>query len=87
MRTLLYEAASGLLVRSKVWSSLKVWGLVVQRRRGHKKAVVAVAQKVAIVLHAMWRDGTEFRFGRAPDTPLRGTAATAPLQELRSVTA
>jgi transposase len=72
MRTLLYEAASGLLVRSKTWSSLKAWGLAIQRRRGHKKAVVAVARKLAILLHAMWRDGSEFRFGRAPDAPCRG---------------
>ena len=53
VRTLLYEAASGLLVRSKAWSSLKAWGLAIQRRRGHKKAVVAVARKLAILLRAM----------------------------------
>ncbi len=69
VRTVLYEAASGLLVRSKSWSSLKAWGLKIQHRRGHKKAVVAVARKLAIILHAMWRDGTAFRFGRAPAAP------------------
>jgi len=68
VRTVLYEAASGLLVRSKAWSSLKAWGLAVKRRRGHKKAVVGVARKLAILLHAMWRDGSEFRYGRAPET-------------------
>lgn len=73
VRTLLYEAASALLVRSKSWSSLKAWGLKIQRRRGHKKAVVAVARKLAIVMHAMWRDGSEFRFGRAPEAQHHGT--------------
>jgi transposase len=73
VRTLLYEAASGLLVRSKAWSSLKAWGLMIQRRRGHKKAVVAVARKLAILLHAMWRDDSEFRFGHTPEAPHHGT--------------
>ena len=68
VRTVLYEAASGLLVRSKSWSTLKAWGLKIQRQRGHKKAVVAVARKLAIILHAMWRDGSEFRFGQEPKT-------------------
>lgn len=73
VRTVLYEAASGLLVRSKTWSSLKAWGLAVKRRRGHKKAVVGVARKLAILLHAMWRDGSEFRYGRPPATPTRSS--------------
>ena len=74
VRTLLYEAASALLVRSKTWSSLKAWGLKIQRRRGHKRAVVAVARRLAIILHAMWRDGTEFRFGTAPQERPRGAS-------------
>jgi hypothetical protein len=46
---------------------------MIQRRRGHKKAVVAVARKVAILLHAMWRDDSEFRFGHMPDAQHHGT--------------
>jgi transposase len=65
VRTALYEAASALLTRSKSWSSLKAWGLKIQRTRGHRKAVIAVARKLAIILHAMWRDGADFRFGQA----------------------
>jgi transposase len=38
-----------------------------QRHRGHKGALVAAARKLALILHAMWRDGSEFRFGQAPD--------------------
>jgi transposase len=67
VRTVLYEAASGLLVRSKTFSALKSWGLRVARARGHKRAVVAVARNLAVIMHAMWRDNTEFRFStRSP---------------------
>ena len=55
------------MTRSKTWCTLKAWGMKLQRSRGHKRAVVAVARKLAIILHAMWRDGSEFRFGQAPE--------------------
>ena len=58
VRTNLYEAASGLMVRCKKWSALKAWGMSIAKRRGHKRAIVAVARKLAVVMHAMWRDGT-----------------------------
>jgi transposase len=48
--------------------------LKIQRQRGHKKAVVAVARKLAIILHAMWRDGSSFRYGKAPEPRRRGAA-------------
>jgi transposase len=66
MRTLLYEAASCPLTRSQVWTSLKAWGMKLARHRGHKRAVTAVARKLAVIMHAMWRDGTDFRFVAAP---------------------
>ena len=65
-RTALYEAAHSLLVRSKKWSSLRVWGMGVARRRGMARARVAVARKLAVILHRMWSDATEFRFGKEP---------------------
>ena len=65
-RTALYEAAHSLLTRSKAWSSLKAWGMNVARRRGMARARVAVARKLAVVLHCMWSEGTDFRFGKAP---------------------
>lgn len=65
VRTNLYEAASGLMVRCKKWSALKAWGMSIAKRRGHKRAVVAVARKLAVVMHRMWIDGTEFRWTRA----------------------
>jgi transposase len=65
-RTALYEAAHSLLVRSKKWSSLRAWGMNVARRRGLARARVAVARKLAVILHRMWRDATEFRYGKEP---------------------
>jgi len=65
-RTALYEAAHSLLVRSRKWSRLRAWGLKVAKRRGMARARVAVARKLAIVLHTMWREETLFRFGKAP---------------------
>jgi transposase len=63
-RTALYEAAHSLLVRSKKWSSLRSWGMGVAKRRGMARARVAVARKLAVILHRMWRDGEDFRFGK-----------------------
>lgn len=63
-RTALYEAAHSLLVRSTKWSSLRAWGMAVARRRGMARARVAVARKLSVILHRMWRDGADFRFGK-----------------------
>jgi transposase len=64
--TALYEAAHTLLVRSRKWSSLRAWGMQIAKRRGMARARVAVARKLAVLLHRMWRDQTEFRFGKEP---------------------
>jgi transposase len=65
-RTALYEAAHTLLVRSRKWSSLRAWGMKIAKHRGMARARVAVARKLAVVLHRMWSDGTEFRFSKDP---------------------
>ena len=63
MRTTLYEAALVLLTRSgSRSSSLRAWGKAVAKRRGIQNAIVAVARKLAIVLHRMWRDDADFRW-------------------------
>ncbi|GGF84207.1 IS110 family transposase [Azorhizobium oxalatiphilum] len=67
MRSLLYEAAQVLLTRVKRWSSLKAWAVRVSRRRGHKKAIIALARRIAVILHRMWIDGTEFDWGVRPE--------------------
>lgn len=62
MRALLYEAAQVLLSRVKKWSWLKAWAMNVARRRGRQKAIVALARRLAVIMHRMWSDGTEFRW-------------------------
>jgi transposase len=63
MRTMLYEAAQSML-RSKKWSWLKAWAMQIARRRGMKKAIVALARRLAVIMHRIWVDGTEFRWTR-----------------------
>ena len=64
MRVMLYEAAQILLVRSTKWSWLKAWAMKIARRRGLKKAIVALARRLAVIMHRIWVDGTEFRWTR-----------------------
>jgi transposase len=66
VRTALYEAASVMLTRTVRMSSLKSWAMGVARRRGAKKARVALARKLAVILHRMWVDGTSFRWTGKP---------------------
>jgi transposase len=62
LRRSLYEAANALLTRVPQFSSLKSWGLRIARRGGYRKAKVAVARKLAVILHAMWTSGEPFRW-------------------------
>ena len=61
---LTYEAANIMLSRVTRFSSLKRWALDVAKRRGLKRAKVALARKLATVLHRMWIDGTTFHWGK-----------------------
>ena len=45
-------------------STLRAWGMQVAKRRGMARARIAVARKLAAILHRMWADGTEFRWGK-----------------------
>ncbi|TCV57407.1 IS110 family transposase [Neorhizobium sp. S3-V5DH] len=69
MRTLLYEAAQILLTRVRKWSSLKAWAMKIAKRSGMAKAKVALARRLAVVMHRMWLDGTEFCWTREAMTP------------------
>jgi transposase len=62
LRSYLYEAANVLLTRVAKWSVLKAWGIRLAKRSGLRKAKVAVARKLAVILHRMWIDGTEFNW-------------------------
>ena len=63
MRVMLYEAAQSML-RSNKWCWLKAWAMKIARHRGMKKAIVALAHRLAVIMHRIWVDGTEFRWIR-----------------------
>lgn len=65
VRTALFEAAHIMLTRAVRFSSLKRWALGVAQRRGMKRAKVALARKLGVVLHRMWVEATEFRWSNA----------------------
>jgi len=62
MRVMLYEAAPSMLFHSTKWSWLKAWAMKIARHRGMKKAIVALARRLAVIMHRIWVDGTEFRW-------------------------
>ena len=64
MRAVLYEAAQVMLTRTIKWSWLKAWAMQIARRRGMKKAIVALARRLAVIMHRIWVDGSEFRWTR-----------------------
>ena len=64
MRVMLYEAAQTMLVVSTKWSWLKAWAMKIAQHRGMKKAIVALARRLAVIMHRIWVDGTEFRWTR-----------------------
>ena len=66
MRTLLFEASATMLTRSKKWSRLKAWGVRLAQRNGFKAATTAVARKLAVIMHRMWVDKTNFAYGDIP---------------------
>jgi transposase len=76
VRRALYEAASALLTRFKRKDKVKSWGLAIARRASHRKATVAVARKLAVIMHAMWVDGT-FYCGDPAASPADASARTA----------
>lgn len=62
VRSALYSAAHSLLTRTRTMSPLKAWGLHLVRTKGRRRATVAVARKLAVILHRMWIDGTPFQW-------------------------
>jgi transposase len=60
VRSALYAAANIIMTRSSKTSTLKVCGNRLARSKGRKRALVAVARKLAVILHTMWIDSTEF---------------------------
>jgi len=63
-RHLLYEAANSLIARVRKWSAPKAWATRLVKKLGPKKARVALARKLAVILHRIWLDGTTFRWSK-----------------------
>jgi transposase len=69
VRAALYSAANIIMTRAGGWSALKAWGLRLAKSKGRKRALVAIARKLAVILHRMWIDGTPFCFGQVEEKP------------------
>jgi transposase len=65
-RTLMYEAAVVILTRVKRASRLKDWAQAIAKRSGVGKARVALARKLSVILHSIWRSGEPFRWSEQP---------------------
>jgi hypothetical protein len=61
---MLYEAAQIMLVRTTKWFWLNAWTMKIARHRGMKKAIVALARRLAVIMHRIRVDGTEFQWTR-----------------------
>ena len=81
VRRALYEAASASLTRFKRKDKVKSWGMMLAKRSCHRKAVVAVARKLAVIMHAMWIDGTFY--SGDPEAPAADMAAHATVKDRR----
>ncbi|NNC64464.1 MAG: IS110 family transposase [Gammaproteobacteria bacterium] len=68
VRSALYTAANAMMTRSSRYSSLKAWGIQLAKKRGHRRAVIAVARKLAVILHRMWIDETQFHWSAEGQT-------------------
>lgn len=62
MRGALCDAAAALLMRVQSYSALKAWGMRIAKRTSMMCAIVAVARKLAVILHRMWIDGNDFEW-------------------------
>jgi len=60
LRSLLYDAAGVILNRITDTSTLRVWALGLQQRLGYKRAAVALARKLAVIMHTMLKTGELF---------------------------
>lgn len=79
MRTLLYEAAVVLLTSCKKWSKLKAQGVRLQRRMPFKKAAIAVARQLAVVMIRIWQTGEPFRFSDRPPKEAKTPQQISPI--------
>lgn len=64
-----------MLTRFQGWSALKAWGLKIAKARGLKKATSAVARKLAVIMHAMYKNGSEYRWKSEEEAKDRSKAS------------
>lgn len=64
-RTALFEAANVILRPTTRWSGMKAWAMRIADRQGARRAKVALARRMAVILHRMWIDETDFRWTAA----------------------
>ncbi len=74
VRTALFQAAH-VLMHHGAWSSLRAWAMRIAKRSSLKAAKVALARKLAVVLHRMWSDGTEFRWSQSSPSSTSAVSA------------
>jgi transposase len=67
-------AATVIMTATKTWCPLKAWGIRIAKKHGFSKARVAVARKLAIILHKMWINGKDFEWKSVPKEELEGLA-------------
>jgi transposase len=72
----LVTAATVLMTATKKWCPLKAWGIKIAKKQGFSKARVAVARKLAIILHKMWISGQDFQWASVPKEELEALAAS-----------
>lgn len=76
VRSLLNECAFVLLYATKSWSRLKVWGLKIKKKKGHKKAMMAVGRKLSVLMHRMLVTRKPFEYGSPKVTEEKKEMAT-----------
>jgi transposase len=64
VRTVLFEAAQAVMIRLTRWCALKARGMKIARKRGLRRAIVAVARRLGVILHRMWANRTAYRWGQ-----------------------
>jgi transposase len=64
VRAILYAAANALMTRTAGWSALKAWGMRLLRTKRRWRVLVAVARKLAVIMHCVWIDGSRFQWGK-----------------------
>ena len=63
LRALLCQSAMCMMYNTKTWSRPKLFGLKIKKKHGHKKAIVALGRKLAVIMHRMWIEKKTFEAG------------------------